>query len=177
MFPIMLQAADCLQQQYPDLVFALLVAPTLTKQDFAPYIKNSDAHVKLHYISSDHFDIIRSCHSVMATSGTATLEVALLQKPMVIAYKTSPLNYLLAKTFLRIKYIGLCNILAKKMIVPEMIQHDLTPKNLFHAMQRFIEDPSYYQLVERELTKVKALLTADNNESVLADLIVDMIKN
>ena len=172
-FPIMIKAAEKLQQQNPELEFGLLMAPTISQKNFAHYLQQSS--LKLHFISSDHYDFIHACHSLMITSGTATLEAALLEKPMVITYKTSQLNYLMGKKLIRVKYIGLCNILANKMIIPEMIQHDLTPDNLFDAMQRFIDDPIYYHQTKKELASVKLLLTASTTNQTLAELVLEQV--
>lgn len=174
MFPIMLKAAELLQKHYGNLTFILPIAPTLSPQDFEPYCKKSS--LRLHYISADHYDIIKTCHCLMITSGTATLEAALLIKPMVIVYKTSFINYAIAIKVIRTKYIGLCNILAQKMIVPEIIQNDLTPKNLFQAIQRFIDDPEYYQATEKRLQAVKDSLTASPTDLSLAELVVDCLE-
>jgi lipid-A-disaccharide synthase len=171
-FPVMLSAAEKLQQHNENLAFVLPIAPTLSKKDFEPYLRNSS--LTFHYVNDDHYDVVHACHSLMVTSGTATLETALLQKPMVLVFKTSTINYLLAKSFIRVKYIGLCNLLAQKMIIPEMIQHDLTPANLFHAMQRFIDDTTYYHHVEQELAGVKNLLTSETTDKTLAELSLEI---
>ncbi len=167
-FPVMLKAAEKLQQKNKEIAFVLPIAPTLTTKDFEPYL--TDTTLMFHYVHADHYDVVNACHSLMVTSGTATLETALLEKPMVLVFKTSMLNYILAKMFIRVKYIGLCNLLAEKMIIPEIIQHDLTPEHLFQAMQRFIDDKDYYQHVENELTGVKALLTSSATDITLAEL-------
>lgn len=173
-FPVMLKAVEKLQQHNDDLAFVLLIAPTLSTIDFEPYLKNTMLKLQLHYVNADHYDVVNACHSLMVTSGTATLETALLEKPMVLVFKTSMLNYILAKSFIRVKYIGLCNLLAQKMIIPEIIQHDLTSDNLFQAMQRLIDDPIYYQHVEQELANVKNLLTAETTDKTLAELALEV---
>lgn len=171
MFPIMLKAAELLQARYPDLIFILPVALTLSQQDFIPYTTQSTLPIQ--YVTYD-YHLIQACHSVMVTSGTATLETALLAKPMVITYKTSLLNYTIGIQVVRVPYIGLCNLLAQKMIVPEILQQDLTPENLFHAMQRFLDEPDYYQSTVNALLAIRHALTADTTTS-LADVVWQLL--
>jgi lipid-A-disaccharide synthase len=173
MFPVMIKAAEKLSQHNPDLVFVLPLAPTLTREDLQPYL--NDTSLKIHFVNADHYDIIHTCYCIMITSGTATLEAALLHKPMIITYKASLMNYLIGRAFIRVKYIGLSNLLAQKMVVPEMLQDDLTPENLFQAIQRFLDDPEYYRAVEQELKKVKTLLTSGSSDQTLAKLVLEEV--
>ncbi len=78
--------------------------------------------------------------AVLVASGTATLEAALLKRPMAIAYKMSPTSYRLMKGMGYLPYVGLPNILAGKFVVPEFIQHDATPENLAQALLNFYTD-------------------------------------
>ena len=80
----------------------------------------------------------------------------------------------MAAKFLRIKYIGLSNLLAQKMVLPEIVQHDLTPDNLANAMDRFIQDTHYYQSIEQELRNVKNLLTSGAEDHTLAELALEV---
>lgn len=172
-FPVMLGAAELLSELDPELVFVLPIAPTLSAADLLPYMK--DIKVKIHFISSDHYDVEKTCHSLMITSGTATLEAACLGKPMVIVYKTSFLNYFIAMRLALVKYIGLSNLLANKMLVPEIIQSDLTPENLFAAMRRFLDDPQYYHSVEEQLSAVREILKKDASDKSLAEVIIQTL--
>jgi lipid-A-disaccharide synthase len=177
LFPIMLKAAELLKKNYPNLVFILPIAPTLSQENFNPYYPENN--LPIHFISpqskTDQYDLINACHSVMITSGTATLETALLTKPMVIVYKTSVINYMIASKVIRIKYIGLCNLLANKMVVPEMLQHDLTPNNLFQAMKRFLDDPIYYQTTKTQLQEIKDSLTEKRIDKSLANVVLECL--
>ncbi len=179
-FPVMLKAAKLLQNKYPELIFVLPIAPTLTEETFATYCQNST--LKINYIPADstssksnHYDLINACHSIMVTSGTATLEAALLTKPMIISYKTSAINYAIAIKVMLIKYIGLSNLLANKMVVPEIIQQDLTPKNLFLAMQKYLEDADYYQSTKQQLQAIKDSLAEKAIDKSLADVVLECI--
>jgi lipid-A-disaccharide synthase len=84
---------------------------------------------------------IRAADLVLLASGTASLETMLLGKPMVICYKVAPLTYALASRILKVPYVGLPNLLAGEMLVPEYMQHEATTENLFGEIQRFLADP------------------------------------
>ena len=92
--------------------------------------------------------------AAMVASGTATLETALLKKPMVIIYKTSWLTYAIAKSVIKIPYIGLVNIVAGKKIVEELIQNDANAANIANALESALYD---HHIID-ELTAVKTSL-------------------
>ena len=78
--------------------------------------------------------------AVLVASGTATLEAALVKRPMAIVYKMAPLSYRLMRRMGYLPYVGLPNILAGKFVVPEFIQDDATPENLAQALLNFLGD-------------------------------------
>jgi lipid-A-disaccharide synthase len=94
----------------------------------------------------------------ITTSGTVSLENALLGIPMLVMYRLSALNYHLAKLLIRIPYITLANILLKKMLVPELIQHEATPEKLSERAVRMLQDPAELASMRRELLSLKDLL-------------------
>jgi lipid-A-disaccharide synthase len=91
----------------------------------------------------------------MVTSGTATLQTALMEVPHVLVYKTSLFNYVAFKAVVRLKFVGLPNIIAKKEIIKECLQKKADPIPLAAEMSRFIEDPEYYAKTKRELSHLK----------------------
>ena len=88
-------------------------------------------------------EIIAHSHTACVVSGTATVETALFGTPSVIAYKTNPLTYWIAKRVVRVPYIGMVNILAGERIVNELIQKQMTPENLAQEMESLIYDNAY----------------------------------
>lgn len=176
-FPIMLKTAELLHQHYPDLIFVLPIAPTLSWQDFDGYCKNSTLilNQNLYTITTDRYDLIQSAHSLMVTSGTATLETALFAKPLVLVYKTSLINYAIAQQVIRVRYIGLCNLLAQKMLIPEIVQWDLTPEHLFQAMQHYLDDHDSYQRTVNELRALHDSLIKPVNAPSLCDIVLKLL--
>jgi lipid-A-disaccharide synthase len=108
------------------------------------------------------------------TSGTATLETACFSTPMFVVYKTSWLTYLVGRMMVRVKNIGLVNIVAGKQIVPEFIQHRATAKNLKTAALNLLRDPAKVAEMKGELSKIKGMLGAIGASRTVADHIIRM---
>jgi lipid-A-disaccharide synthase len=109
---------------------------------------------------------MRAADAVLVTSGTATLEVMLHKKPMILAYRMNPINFYIAKRVVKLSYIALPNLLAGKVIVPEFIQEDATPEKLSHALLELLSpDFDHASLVEK-FTEIH--LTLKKNASEVA---------
>ena len=91
--------------------------------------------------------ILPSAKAALVASGTATLELAILNIPQVVCYKLNPISYFLAKLFARIKYISLVNILANKTVVKELIQNDFTPHNLKKELNFILSIETKQQMI------------------------------
>ena len=101
---------------------------------------------------------------VMLASGTATLEAALLKKPMVVTYKVSWLSFLLIKLFVHVKLFALPNILAGRKLVPEFMQGDATPEKLGGAVEDFLLHPQKAKTVQKALADMRRSLRCNANE-------------
>jgi lipid-A-disaccharide synthase len=97
----------------------------------------------------------------LVTSGTATLEAALLKRPMVITYKVAPFTALVHRAYVRVPYVGLPNILAGEFIVPEFLQEEATPENLAQAVTNLLFDPVVRQRLEARFEKMAGELRCD----------------
>lgn len=123
-------------------------------------------------ITDKTYNILNHATSAMVTSGTATLETALFHVPQVVCYKTIPLNFRIAKTFVDVKYISLVNLIADKEIVKELIQGDLTPVNL-KAELALLEDNVEYR--NRMLEEYKILADMIGEPGVAGRMAEDMM--
>ena len=112
----------------------------------------------------------------MVKSGTSSLEMAIRGVPEVICYKTSPVNYLLAKAFVRIKNIGMPNIIAGKTIAPELIQHDLTPEDLARTLRLYIEDRALFEATQLSFTHMKESLGALRASHEVASWAIELLE-
>jgi lipid-A-disaccharide synthase len=124
-----IKALQLLQKRIPNLYGALLLAPSLSKQDIAPFL---DGKIDNFIILQDEpFKMLQATDAVLVASGTATLVVALMQKPMVIMYKLKPLTAWLAKHLVKgIKNFGIVNIIFKEEVAKEMYQEKVNAKDL-----------------------------------------------
>ena len=107
-------------------------------------------------------DAMIAADGVLVASGTATLEAALLKRPMVITYKMPGFTYWLSKRKQYQPYVGLPNILAGKFVVPELLQEDATPENLTQALLNLVADKQAVAELEEIFTDMHAMLKQDN---------------
>jgi lipid-A-disaccharide synthase len=124
LLPLMIQAAERIVRQRPNIEVVLPLAPGLDSTLFDDLI--AKAGVRIRVISGDFYELTQSCDAIVAASGTVTLEIALLAVPHFIIYKVSPLTYRILKRLVKIPYVGLCNIVTSKNIITELLQDDVT---------------------------------------------------
>jgi len=171
LLPVMLKSAKLLKKAFPNIQFVLALASSLTQNDLAPYLKKSNLDIKI--IANQNYDAMQVCDAIIATSGTVTLEIALMNIPMVIIYKISP-PYFPIKLIINVPFIGLCNIIAGKEIVKEFLQQHANPKNISTEITHILNDEIYRNTMIAELKKVKQQLTLKETES-LAQLILKIL--
>jgi len=174
MLPVMLQAAEKLAAKHPDLQFLLPQADSVSDETLEFYLKNCALSLKV--IKQQTYDAIQCCDAIMTTSGTASLEIALLCVPMVIAYRLSPFTYWLGKQLVKIPFIGLPNIIAGKSIVKELIQHDVSAESLAAEIERLLSDQDYSNACLEGLKRVKNLLGEGGGSKNMADLALEMLR-
>lgn len=173
LLPIMLESAQALYQNNNKVQFLLIKAPTISAETIQKYTQNTSFPIRI--ITNQTYDGIHACDICMVASGTATLETAILQKPMVVIYKTSFLTWALAKLFVKIPYIGLVNVVAGKKIVPECIQFDATPKKIADEIIAIYTNEIKIAEIKSELSKVKASLGKPGASHQAAQVILQSI--
>jgi aminopeptidase len=99
-----------------------------------------------------------NCHVALVTSGTATLDTAIMAVPMVVVYKVSPLSYRIGKMLIKTSFIGLANLVAGEKVVPELIQHEAAPERLADEVLRLIEDKDVREKMITKLIGVRKCL-------------------
>jgi len=126
-----LGAAELLVRDGWQVVIAL--AHTLTKEEVAAALGERMPAPPI--VENDTYNLIHAADAVLVASGTATLETALLGRPMVIMYRVAPLTFALARLLVHVDYIGMPNIILGRSVFPELIQGDVTPEKLAAAVQ------------------------------------------
>jgi len=173
--PVMLKAASALQKNYPMLQFMIVKAPTIDSQLI--YEQLSKNEQKIPVIEEDRYNAMHACDLCMVASGTATLETALLLKPMVVVYKTSFLTWALAKLFVKIPNIGLVNVVAGKRIVPECIQQEATGSNIARHLESIFKDEIRIAQIKTGLAEVKRSLDAGGASQKAAKLVLESLNS
>lgn len=173
MLPVMLVAAEQVQAGLPEVQFILPQADSISDALLEGYLSRSP--LKITVVKNQPYDVIQCCDVVMTASGTATLEIALLTVPMVIAYKLSSLTYWLGRWLVKTPFIGLPNIVMGKSIVKELIQHDATAENLAAEIQRILTDKVYSDKIRENLNQVKQQLGQGGGSKNMAELALAML--
>jgi len=171
--PIMLKAAQIIDQKISQTQFIIAKAPNLDTQMYQNECKKFDLDVKI--IDGATYDCLNVADCSLVCSGTATLEAAIMQKPFSVVYKTNLFNYLLYRPQIKIPYIGMVNIVAGRKIVPEFIQFNANPKKIADSIIKFLLEPTHANRIISDLSAVKESLGEPNAAHRAAKLILDFI--
>jgi len=177
LMPVIVQAAQQLKQRYPTVQFIMPIASSLseaTVRSYLPTTAPDEKPLKIHMVQGHNYDAMQCCHVIITASGTATLEIALSNIPMVIIYKVAPLTALLAWLMIHTQYAGLCNLLAQKKIVPELLQQHANANNIVQEVSRYLDDANYYARTKQALLEVTETLAAVEKKASLAKLALTM---
>ncbi|MGA7161836.1 MAG: lipid-A-disaccharide synthase [Bacteroidota bacterium] len=170
LFSVMVRSASLLQDE-ENLEVIVAVAPNLHKELFSAYLPENH---QLHFVENATHEIMKYAHLAIVTSGTATLETACFETPMIVVYRTSWLTYLVARALVRIKNIGLVNIVAGRSIVPELIQHNVTVQKIVELATGLLKNDAERAAMKNNLSTVKGLLGAKGASANVADVILAM---
>ena len=130
---------------FPEKKFVLACAPGIELEFYEQFI----AEVKLDKVVGDTYGVLKSAAAAIVTSGTATLETALLGVPQLVVYKSNTINYWLFKSFIKVQYISLVNLIAGRELVREIIQDDCQPQNLAKSLKTLLSDDSKKEFEEK----------------------------
>ena len=170
--PPILGAARMLRERFDGLQFVIPVASTLRREDLLPMVDLPDAIL----IEGEPYDAIRLFEMAIVSSGTATVELGLLEVPMVIVYRLNPLTYTLARRMTKLETFGMVNLVAGRKIVPELIQSDCTPERIAEAGARLLSDRVLHERTRRQLRAVRERLAGDGAFSRAAEIIAAALK-
>ena len=126
LLPLLLKSAAVMQKSRPDLHFVLPLAPGLDQARVEPYLQGAPTGLTLLHGRAQM--VMARSRVVLAASGTATLQTALAGTPMVVVYKTGMVNYLLARSMVKVDFIAMPNLIAGREVAPELIQGAANPE-------------------------------------------------
>lgn len=148
----MLEMMLSVRPYFKEYQFVIAGAPSLPKEFYEKYVDEN-----VHFVSNRTYDLLRCSKAALVTSGTATLETALLNVPEVVCYRGSKVSYAIAKRLVKnIKYISLVNLIMDREVVKELIQNDLNTKNLVEELKKMLEGEKRVEVLkEYELLREK----------------------
>jgi len=168
MLPLMLKTADILKKK-SNVQFALLKSSGVDEEVYQNALK--DSPLRLTVFSDDTARCLSISDFVLTSSGTATLECAIMERPMIITYKTSFSTFLAFKLLSKTPFIGLVNIIAKKEVSPEVAQYDATPERLASRIFSIISSNEELNKQINDLRQVKCSLGTPGASKRTAEII------
>ena len=159
--PVMLEVSKA----FPSYQFIVAKAPGLD-DDF--YNSLLQPYNNVSTVSGKTYDLLMQARAALVTSGTATLETALFGVPEVVCYKGSFLSYEIGRRLVKVKFISLVNLIMDKLVVKELIQHDMNVKNLEHELQELLTNEQRILQLKKDYADLKNILSEKGNASATA---------
>ena len=170
MLPTLMKTVQQIQDRYPMLQVLLAQAHSLSDSVIHEFLGHSGQQVKV--VKGQTNEVIAASDILLVTSGTATLQAALIGTPMVVLYRTSPLTYQIAKCLVKIPYISLVNLLAGKEIVPELIQNRMTPDCIAEEALEILRDTGRRDAMKQAFQSIRTSLGGPGASKRAAEIIL-----
>ncbi|MDK9707747.1 MAG: lipid-A-disaccharide synthase [Desulforhopalus sp.] len=160
LLPDFLEAAKIIQDASPEkLVFLVPQASTITSKDLEEAgILEARKYLDIRVISDERYSMMAACTAVVAASGTVTLELAILEVPMIVTYRLAPLTYYLGKLLVKLEHFSLVNLIAGYTAVPELLQDGVTPHKIAEELSALLFQPEKRQRMQAALREVREKL-------------------
>lgn len=171
--PVLARAAANVRERIGPVNCIVPVADTLEPARVQAIAKDVQADFKT--VQGRTYDVINACDAIATSSGTATLETAILGTPMTIVYRVGHVNYYLMKRLITVADIGLVNIVAGRRIVQEFVQREARPAAIADELARLLQDRQYADTVRNDLAEVKRRLGAGGANRRIAELVVELL--
>lgn len=174
LLPTLLQSAARVQQAMPGVQFILPRASTLSEEFLAPYLEDSELEITV--VPGRFYDVARACDAIVSASGTATLEIALLQVPLVVIYKIAPLSYQIMSRLIKVEHIALCNIVAGERVASELIQHEATAQRICDEAVALLSDKDKARAMHDRLGLIREKLGGSGGSANVAELALELLR-
>ncbi|MDF3128284.1 lipid-A-disaccharide synthase [Kiritimatiellaeota bacterium B1221] len=172
----MLETAGLIQKLIPDVQIRVPAANENCEKRLREICQGQNHLPPIEIVSGKMRELVKGADAALVTSGTATLETALLGTPMLILYKTSFLTYEIGKRVVQVPHIGMVNLVAEREICPEFIQHDADPVAMSEALFPLLSDTEARQKMLRGLEEVRDRLVPDKGGDAVAKILLDQLK-
>jgi lipid-A-disaccharide synthase len=169
--PILTQACRLIQKERK-VQFVLALAQGVKQPQITKY---SMPELAMHVVEDATYDALGAANVSIVSSGTATVEAALLDAPMIVVYRLAPLTAAIARWLVRTPRFAMVNLIAGKQVVPELVQKDFTPERLASEALRLLDSPEARAEMRRGLADVREKLGPPGAVERAADLIAGML--
>jgi lipid-A-disaccharide synthase len=160
LLPLLIETVEGLARREPETKFLLAQAPTIPDNLLHPLLATS--RVPIIAVKEQANEVMAASDLVLVASGTATLQAAVVGTPMVLFYRTTAATFFIANLVIRfvvrVKWIGLVNLVAGRSVVPELVQSAATGQRLYEEVVRILDDRTTYDEMKRDLAQVRAAL-------------------
>jgi lipid-A-disaccharide synthase len=175
--PPLVRACHLINSEH-QVQFVLALAPGMVKSEIAEYLKPEAATgvAPIHVMEDATYDALAAADLSIVSSGTATVEAALMNAPMIVIYRLAPLTAAIARVLVRTPMFAMVNLIAGKRVVPELVQNDFTPERVAEETIRLLDSPEARSEMKRGLAEVRARLGPPGAIDRAADIIVSMLK-
>ena len=152
--------------------FVLALAPGMSKSRISSYLT---AEVPMHVVEDATYDALGAADVTIVSSGTATVEAALMDTPMIVIYRLAPITAAIARCLVRAPMFAMVNLIAGKRVVPELVQNDFTPARVASEVIRLLDSPEARSEMRRNLASVREKLGPPGAIERAADIITGML--
>jgi lipid-A-disaccharide synthase len=170
--PVMVEALPRIRAVVPDVQFTVACAPNLPEAAFTPFTRVE----RLALVQQRSDDVIASSDVAITASGTATVQCALHERPMVVVYRLSPVTYSLGKPFVKVNTYAMPNLVAGRTIVPELIQDGFTPSRVAEETVSLLTDPQRHAATRDALRRVRERLGTPGASARAAEAVLDVAR-
>jgi len=175
LLPTMLKTAEKIHREHPDVSFVLPLAQPyileLVEKELQKY------HLPIRIEKDNPQAALKQCEVILTSSGSVTLEAAILGIPMVVIYRLPWLDWNLAKIVVKTDWIALPNILLKQSVIPELLQEQATPELIFPVLDNLLKNHDAKEEMTQNLRKVKEFLGEPGATDRIADFILNFLDN
>jgi lipid-A-disaccharide synthase len=171
--PPLMQSCHLIMESHP-VQFVLALAPGMSESQIASYLK---PEVPMRVVEDATYDALGAADVAIVSSGTATVEAALLDTPMIVVYRLAPVTAAIARWLVRTPMFAMVNLIAGKRIVAEFVQKDFTPERVANEVIRLLDLPEARSEMRRGLARVREKLGPPGAVERAADIISGMLVN
>ena len=172
--PRMVAVLPLIRARMPDVQFIVACAPNIEDWQFAPLMTAGEGTNRPVLVHDRSDDVIAASDVAITASGTATVQCALHERPMVVVYRLSPLTYRLGRPFVKVDTYAMPNLIAGRHIVPELIQDDFTPARVATETLSLLTDRALHARTREALRRVREQLGSPGASGRAADAVLEV---